>query len=138
MDIFFNNLKMPTISVASQAELESPISHAEIADAIRTMQNGKAPGEPSRSWIVDLELIPLLHKMFIAQDIDRSFHNFIVKTNQGEIVGRIALFPSSIVILRYWLKHLPASWKKLSQSWSLQIKQVLWWDSTHSLMCVAF
>ena len=44
MDIFFNNLKMPRINAVSRAELELDLMHTEIADSIRSMQNGKAPG----------------------------------------------------------------------------------------------
>ena len=68
MDIFFNNLKMPRINAVSRAELELDLMHTEIADSIRSMQNGKAPGPdgyPIKFFkTFSVQLIPLLLRMF--------------------------------------------------------------------------
>lgn len=68
MDDFFSNLNMPKIHAVSRAELEFPVSSAEIEDAIRAMQNGKAPGPDG--YPVEFfkkfseQLVPLLQEMF--------------------------------------------------------------------------
>lgn len=40
----FSQLSLPTISTEQQTNLNSPISRKEVLTAIKTLQNGKAPG----------------------------------------------------------------------------------------------
>lgn len=44
IDAFFNNLDIPKVTRETASALDSPISLEEIAQAIKTMQSGKAPG----------------------------------------------------------------------------------------------